>query len=159
RSLRGKTALKVLQRGAAHIRTQHQILSEEQARAGCWLLRPSEWIMGREEREYELADVVHVLSSFAMRAFLEERVSRHKLLSLPLGVSLKAFRPPESVIEARRKRILDGEPLRVLTVGTFCYRKGVLDLAELARSLPRDRFRFRVVGPVDPEARRLQKAL
>jgi glycosyltransferase involved in cell wall biosynthesis len=159
RALRGTSTLKVLQRGSAHIREQHRLLAEEEARAGHWILKPSRWIIEREEREYELADVIHVLSTFALRSFLERNISRNRLFPLSLGVNLRKFRPSAAALEARRERLRRGDPLRVLTVGTFCYRKGALDLAELARTLPRERFHFRWVGPVAAEAAGLCREL
>ena len=52
-------------RGSAHIRTQAQLLEEEEIRCGQPIDRPSAWMVAREEREYKLADLVIVLSSFA----------------------------------------------------------------------------------------------
>jgi glycosyltransferase involved in cell wall biosynthesis len=57
--------------------------------------------------------------------------------------------------ERRCARILRGEPLQVLTVGSFSFRKGALDLAEMAQSL-KGRMNFRFVGDVPPECRKLR---
>jgi glycosyltransferase involved in cell wall biosynthesis len=66
-----------------------------------------------------------------------------------------AFRPGNEVVEARCRRILSGAPLRVLYTGAVSLRKGLWDLAKLARANDRRRFQFHCVGPVLPEARRL----
>lgn len=159
RAVADRPTLRVLQRGSTHIRTQRQLLEEEERRAGCWLEKPSDWIVAREEREYALADAIHVLSRFAYDSFLAQGVPPEKLYYLPLGVSTRAFRAAPDVLEERCRRILAGEPLRVLNVGTFSYRKGALEFAELLRRLDPARFRFRFVGPVAHEARALQRSL
>jgi glycosyltransferase involved in cell wall biosynthesis len=150
-----RATLRVLHRGSSHIRTQRRLLEEEERRAERWIEKPSDWIVAREEREYELADVIHVLSEFARHSFLEAGTSADKLYLLRLGVRLKSFQPVPAVIEERCRRIRSGAPLRVLSVGTFCCRKGALDLREVVRRLHGGAYSFRFVGPVAPDARAL----
>jgi glycosyltransferase involved in cell wall biosynthesis len=50
-------------------------------------------------------------------------------------------------VEARRRRILSGAPLRVLYVGAISFRKGLWDLSTVARSLSGADVQFRLVGP------------
>jgi glycosyltransferase involved in cell wall biosynthesis len=159
RAFRGRSTLKVLQRASAHIRTQRELLAIEEQRAGCWVEKPSDWIVGREEREYALADAIHILSGFALDSFLAHGVPREKLYYLPLGVSTRAFRASPEAVAARRQRILASEPLRVLNVGTFSYQKGAADFAAVIGRLDPARFRFRFVGPIAPEARVLRGRL
>jgi glycosyltransferase involved in cell wall biosynthesis len=149
------TTLRVLHRGSSHIRTQRRLLEEEERRAGRWIEKPSDWIVAREEREYELADVIHVLSEFARRSFVEEGILAARLYMLRLGVRLKNFQPLTAVIDERWRRIRSGAPLRVLSVGTFCCRKGALDLRDAVRQLHAGPYSFRFVGPVAPDARAL----
>lgn len=155
RSLAGRRDLRVLHRASSHIAVQRRILDEEQIRAGVYIDKPSDWIIAREKREYELADVIHVLCDFAVTSFLTEGVKPSKLYRLTLGVEVDRFRPAPEVIEARRRRILSGNPLRVLNVSTFCYRKGAYDWQEAIAKLPESRFLIRFVGPIAPEAREL----
>jgi glycosyltransferase involved in cell wall biosynthesis len=63
-----------------------------------------------------------------------------------------AFRAPPAAVTERARRLRAGEPLRVLNVGTFSYRKGMHDWAAVVRAVPPERFRFRFVGAVAPEA-------
>jgi glycosyltransferase involved in cell wall biosynthesis len=149
--LSSSCGLKSLVRGSAHIKVQSRLLEEEGIRCGVNMDRASAWMIGREEREYELADVVFVLSSFAHRSFVEQGYPADKLRLLPLGSQLELFRPKPEVIEQRCERILSGNPLRVLTVGSFSYQKGILDLAEIARK-GKGRFEFCFVGSVAKEA-------
>jgi glycosyltransferase involved in cell wall biosynthesis len=145
--LRHRPTLKVLQRGSSHIRTQRQLLEEEEQRVGAWVEKPSDWIIAREEREYALADAVHLLSDFAVRSFLDQ------------GVSTANFRASSAVIEERCRRILAGEPLRVLNVGTFSIQKGAVDYLRVIPELASEPFSFRFVGPVSSDGRVLARRL
>lgn len=152
RALSGSRTVRICHRSSSHIRKQARLLEEEENRVGIFQERPSPWIISREEREYALADVIYVPSSFVKGTFLTEGVLPEKLILIPHGVDTKAFRPPAEAIEARCRRILSGEPLQVLNIGTFSYRKGMRDLAEVIRRLHRGNFRFGFVGPIAPEA-------
>jgi glycosyltransferase involved in cell wall biosynthesis len=153
------TALRMMARGSAHIRTQARLLEEEELRTGTKLDRPSRWIIAREEREYALADRILVLSRFAWDSFSAEGVNPGKLTLLPLGARLEHFRPPVEVVEARCARVLSDAPLRVLFVSTLCFRKGMLDMASILNNPGNRRFQFRFVGPVSNEARTLVRSL
>ncbi|MGA2590650.1 MAG: glycosyltransferase family 4 protein [Bryobacteraceae bacterium] len=159
RATSGRTELRMMVRGSAHIRTQARLLEEEQHRTGTRMDRPSRWIVGREEREYVLADRILVLSRFAWDSFVAEGVSPGRLTLLPLGARLDDFRPSPEVVEARCSRILSGEPLRILFVGALSFQKGMLDMASILRSPGNERFHFRFVGPVSKEARMLVRGL
>lgn len=154
KALAPRDELVVVMRGSAHIRTQARILEEEESRTGISQQRPSPWIISREQREYSLADRVVVLSSFAYGTFLEEKFPSERLWLLPLGSEVNAFRPSGAVMEARCRRILAGEPLRVLYVGALSFQKGLWDLEIIVRSLSDQKFRFRFIGPVSPEAKK-----
>jgi glycosyltransferase involved in cell wall biosynthesis len=148
-----------LMRGSSHIRTQARLLLEEERRAGVRQDQPTPWIIAREEREYALADRVVVLSSFARESFVSEGVAPSRLRLLLLGARLDWFRPSPAVLNARIQRILAGEPLRVLYVGSLSYRKGLLDLANIARELSPSGFQIQLVGPQPAETRRLRLEL
>src|SRR5437764_14913100 len=92
-----RTSLRLVMRGSAHIRTQAEILAQEQKRAPCRIDQPSQWMIAREQREYELADQIVVLSSFAYRSFRAEGVPDSKLWLVPLGAETSAFRPSAEV--------------------------------------------------------------
>jgi glycosyltransferase involved in cell wall biosynthesis len=155
----GKSIVHFLLRGSAHIRAQARLLEEEERRTGAPQDRPSDWIIAREEREYELASAVIVLSSFARDTFLAQGVPAERVRVLLSGADLGAFRPDQSIVDARRQRILSGEPLRVLNVGTFSFRKGVWDLAPVVTTLAREGLEFRFVGPTSGEAASLAREL
>lgn len=151
-SLDTKKTHKILVRGSSHIRTQARLLEEEESRAGLAVDKPSTWMIGREEREYRLADQIVVLSTFARDSFLDHGINAQHLKILPLGAQLGRFRPPASLIEERCQRVLSGQPLHVLMVGTFSLRKGAIDLLKLASSTGSD-FQFRFVGAIADDAK------
>jgi len=146
-------------RGSSHIATQNRLLEEEERRCGSAIARPSAWMMAREQREYELADRIAVLSTFALESFVSEGVPRERLMLLPLGVDLEHFRPAPEVVAERQRRILAGEPLRILFVGTASFQKGVLDLAAIVQRLQGPRFQFRFVGDTPAESAALLREL
>ncbi|BAQ66447.1 glycosyltransferase family 4 protein [Geminocystis sp. NIES-3709] len=147
------TTIKFLVRGSSHIKVQKQLLVEEEIRANKLLNQsieidqPNDWIIQREEIEYQLADRILVLSSFAYKSFIEQGFPPHKLKILPLGAQLSVFRPDIEIIEARCQRILSGKPLKVLMVGTFSLRKGVIDFVKIAKNASSN-FQFQFVGGI-----------
>ena len=91
-------------RGSAHIVTQARLLEEEERRVGEPQDRPSQWMIAREQREYELVDAIAVLSTFSYSTFLwREGYQKEKLRILLFGASLYQFRPNLQIIEDRRK--------------------------------------------------------
>ena len=137
--LSGKPTLRICHRSSTHIRTQAVILELEEKRTGVRIERPSPWIIRREEREYSLADFIIVLSSFSYDSFVNEGVPSEKLSLLPLGARLQDFRPSRQLVEKRCQRILSGQPLQVLNVGTFSSRKGAWDMTCLLYTSPSPR--------------------
>ncbi len=158
-ALRKRPTVRFLARSSTHIVRQRQLLDEEEVRAGVWVEKPSDWIVAREQREYALADAIHLLGHFPLQSFLELGEDAEKLYTLHLGVDVRSFRAPAAVIAERKRRVRAGEPLRVLNVGTFCLRKGALDYVPLIRSSGPRRFCFRFVGPVASDALHLWREL
>jgi glycosyltransferase involved in cell wall biosynthesis len=143
--------IKSLVRGSAHIRTQHEILLQEQERAGSPIELPSQWMMKREEQEYDLANNIVTLSNFAYQSFIDQQVPASKLLVIPLGSDVRHFRPSRAVIDARINRLKSGAPLRVISTGTASLRKGVLDMIKIAQTLPHS-IQIQWVGGIGSDA-------
>lgn len=159
RVLQDTPTLRICRRGSSHIRTQARLLEEEERRTGVKLDRPSSWIISREEREYALADVVQGNSTFVALSMIEQGVPIEKTSTVLGAVELSAFRASPSIIEARCQRILAGEALRIIHVGMFTFRKGMWDMGAIIRNVEPNRYRFRFVGPIAPEAREFAKQL
>lgn len=149
-------SIRILIRGSAHIRHQREILLDECKRTGYSVSLPSRWIVDREEREYALADYILVLSDFCRISFVGRGVPPEKILTFGLGADTDKFKPSPAAVENRRRRLLAGNRLRVLTVGTFSFQKGAYDLVSIAASL-KDTADFRFVGSVEKEAAALVK--
>lgn len=132
-------AATVVERGSAHAAVQARLLREEHERFG--LPQPA-WMMRLVERclaEYEIADYVHVPSSFCRQSFLEAGFAARKLLQSPYGVDLSRFAP--SPLPAT---------FTVLFVGEIGLRKGTLDLLEAWRRAGLTDSRLVLCGSVDP---------
>jgi glycosyltransferase involved in cell wall biosynthesis len=149
----------VVIRASAHILTQDRLLAEEATRTGVMLERPTKWLISRELREYALADSVIVLSNFAQHSFLENGFAAARLRTVNLGFTPRLGRCTPETCEARCGRIRKGDALRILFVGAFSYRKGIVDFAEIVRACDPNRFRFRFVGHVEPFAHKIQSDL
>ncbi|MDZ7962630.1 MAG: glycosyltransferase family 4 protein [Aulosira sp. DedQUE10] len=153
KSVPSSKSLKVLVRGSSHIRVQNKLLEEEKKRSSISVSieKPSAWMTAREEREYQISDIVLVLSTFAKKSFIQQGFDQKKLRLLPLGAELSKFRPAEIVIDERCQRILSRQPLRILMVGTLSLRKGAIDFVEIAKTAG-SAFNFQFVGAVTAEA-------
>lgn len=158
RSKKLASAVRIVTRGSTHIRTQRRLLLEEEARTGVPMFKPSDFLLEREEREYALADCVQVVSSFAATTFQMKQFPRDRLWMLPNAVNLDWYGASVASREERRRRLLSAEPLRVLMVGTFSYRKGVQDWAEVVRRMS-GKCVFRFVGDITPETLPLVETL
>lgn len=146
---------RVLMRGSAHIAEQAALLEEEERRTGVPLERPSPWMIAREQREYDRADRIIVLSEFARASFERRGIGSDRISVVPLGVDVRAFRVASADLEARVARVLGGRPLHVLFAGTLSARKGISDLLATARACEGLPMEFTLVGPALPETAEL----
>lgn len=148
----GPKQLRMVVRGSTHIRFQQRLLQEESQRSGAVQELPSEWICAREEREYALAHRVVVPSTFAQQSFIAQGVPAERVFRLIPGSPATEFSPDPAVLAARWQRYQKLEILRVLVVGTVCYRKGLFDFERVVQSLAPGQFEFRWVGAINREA-------
>jgi len=84
-------------------------------------------LLRAEEAEHRLADRIVVPSSFASETLIENDVPAHKIVVIPFGVDLSAFRQPSRPDTSR--------PVRFIFIGALGVRKGVPVLLEAWRSL------------------------
>lgn len=101
-----------------------------------------DWVARRVEEELALADLILVPSRFVADQLQMHGVPPEKIATLPYGVDLRAFHPPEERKDQR------GPRLECLYVGQISHRKGIrvlLEAARLCRDLP---IRFRLIGPI-----------
>ncbi len=98
----------------------------------------------RMEAEIERADRILVLTSFQRQTFIESGVEEQKLVVIPLGVQIDAFRP------APRE---EDRPFRVLFAGQLTQRKGLSYALEGFRKAAIPGAEFVLVGPTVGSAR------
>ncbi len=155
----------VLERPATHMLFQQEMLDEEFARWGAKRIPPRDpWGVDKALREYEEADAITVPSHWVKRSFLAMGVPEEKLVHVPYGVDLEAFRPGDGERE---------DPgFRAVFAGSLSLQKGVHYLlqgaeqagvevwlfgglyAELEPFLSRYEGTFRMFGHVPQEALR-----
>jgi glycosyltransferase involved in cell wall biosynthesis len=108
--------------GSFHMVSEKKIMMEEARR---WSLPvpkdlAADWVIDRENAEFELADHVFVLSKASKRSLIREGVAEEKIFVNPCGVDLSGF--------IQGKKTESG--FRILQVGVISFKKGVLDLAK-----------------------------
>jgi len=115
--------------GSFHQQEEQLLIQEEAAR---WSVATPphtapDWIIEKEDREFEVADSVFVLSSAARDSMVRRGVAKNKICVNPCGVDLDAFRPGEKLDEI----------FRVIQVGRISLGKGVLTLLNAFATLQR----------------------
>lgn len=127
----------ICDRGSSHIRIQDDILAREYDVWGVPHNRIDPRTIAREEREYALADIVTVPSTFAYRSFVEAGIPASKLRLIPYGVNLNRFR-----------KVDDPDPTTfdVLFVGCVSLQKGIPYLLQAFARLVHPGKRLTIVG-------------
>ena len=124
---------------------ERALLAEEQSRFPGWAepMEPAreavEAYAAREKEEWAQCDLILCGSDFVREAIRSIGGPAERCAVVPYGVE----GPKQKAEIGKQKR--EG-PLRVLTVGTVCLRKGMPYVAQAAETL-RGRMTFRVVGP------------
>jgi glycosyltransferase involved in cell wall biosynthesis len=124
---------------------ERKLLAEEQNRFPGWEapLEPAreaaEAFTAREKEEWANCDRILCGSDFVKDAIRAVGGPTERCAVIPYGFDL-----PGKKLETRNRK--SGGPLRVLTVGTVCLRKGLPYVAQTAETL-RGQMIFRVVGP------------
>jgi glycosyltransferase involved in cell wall biosynthesis len=100
---------------------------------------PTDAMVERVEREYELADRIRVSSGWAKESMVRNGVIADKITVCPQPVDLSRFREP-------RSRGPQSGPLRVVSVGSLDLRKGFVYLLRAARAVGPNRVKVELVG-------------
>jgi glycosyltransferase involved in cell wall biosynthesis len=104
---------------------------------------PTDEMIARVEREYELADRIRVSSEWAKRSMVARGVAADKIFVCPQPVDLVRFRP--SAVRSPSAPQPTGA-LRVVFVGSIDVRKGFVYLLQAVRAVGADRVRVEFVG-------------
>jgi glycosyltransferase involved in cell wall biosynthesis len=141
----------ILESPNGHLRAFREVYREEARRwlGARWAGHPSEAMVRRVEREYELADRIRVSSEWSRRSLVAGGVPPAKLEVLQQAIDLSRWSPAP----ARPPPV---GPIRLVFVGTLDLRKGFAYLLEAIRRLGPARFELEVVGATgDRLSRRL----
>ena len=137
-------AMTVALRGSAHIRTQLELVREEYLAFGLKAPSGSTKIIERECAEYDSADMINVISTFALRTFLDRGFAASRLILTPLAVDVPSF--TGDIRHTPRTG-----PLRVLFLGNISLRKGVQYLLEATNALGPKAVSVSLVGGVSAD--------
>jgi glycosyltransferase involved in cell wall biosynthesis len=131
----------VLDNPNGHIRGFAEAYRTEWARwvGGTYRAHPTDEMIARVEREYELADRIRVSSGWARQSMVGRGVPADKVFLCPQPPDLIRFRPPTE------RRPASG-PLRVVYVGSLDLRKGFVYLLRATRLVGPGRVRVELVG-------------
>ncbi len=131
----------VIERGSSHMLYQQKILNEEFALLGKRYSTTHPKAVEQELVEYEEADAIVTPSSFARRSFLAQGVPQQKLITVPYGADLSAFRPVPK----------EDDKFRVIFCGGLTIQKGVHYLLQAFSELRLPNAELWLVGNVAPE--------
>lgn len=138
---RASGSVAILDRTNTHIAHQQAVLADAYEQAG---LEPLAFHtpegIARGEAEYEAAQFICTLSSFARRTFIDAGVAEDKLLLVPSATNLSAFTPHPKRDDA----------FRLVFVGYVSIKKGVHHLLEALAGMESGRPELLLVGGVDP---------
>lgn len=140
---RARGMLCILDHASGFVTIEQELYNEQWRRYPDWgsPRETTDGLLGyaaRQRRELELADLVLVPSSFAKDCLIRAGADPAKLTVLPL-----AFAANNGTLPVREPR---SGPLRVLFAARQALLKGLPDLVEAFRLLPKDQFVGRVVG-------------
>lgn len=85
----------IVDHGSLHHKIENSLIVQDCEEIGIdWrqYIRP-QWITERQQREFELADSVFVLSQVARHSLVDQGVAEQKIVVTPLGVDSNVFRP------------------------------------------------------------------
>ncbi len=131
--------------GNVHPRQQYDTLADEFARWGLRRRMPRA-VLARALAEIRQADYLICPTDQARESFCAAGVAAAKLITIPNGVDLDRFRPPEQRAS---------HPFRVLFVGQIGFRKGVPYLLQAWQRLAWRDAELWLVGNIDAELRPL----
>ncbi len=106
---------------------------------------PTEEMIARVEREYELADRIRVSSTWARQSMIRGAVPEDKVFVCPQPINRLRFHPPAARLPATG-------PLRVCAVGSLDLRKGFVHLLRAVRLVGPSRVQVEFVGATGERA-------
>jgi len=145
-------ALAVLEHAMVHVDVAMSLAEDEYKkwdRTGQPYSRLSSAMIRRMRKEYDAADFICVLSTFAEKSFHNAGVDKRKIVKVSLGVDIAAFSPGPPRVGA----------FRILFVGRLEFPKGVQYLLQAFASISHSDAELWLVGHACPEIESCLKEL
>lgn len=132
-----------IDRTNSHILHQNRIWAEELRKYGVYWKPSSTRVTDVHLAEYEAADYILVLSSYARKTFLENGIKPEKVILLPSGINTHVFKPCE----------VTKNPRQVLFCGGISLKKGAHHLMEAAVNVQSCGVEVVLLGSISAEMR------
>jgi len=139
-------AVTVLERGSSHILYQQKILREEYEKFDVPLrpyMLPHPRIVEKELQEYQETGYISVPSSYVRQTFLDAGVPQDRMIQVPYGVDLAAFRQVPK----------EDDVFRIIFAGGLSLRKGIHYLLQAFAELNLANAELLLVGSMNEEVR------
>jgi glycosyltransferase involved in cell wall biosynthesis len=136
-------AVTVLERCSSHIEIQRDLMKGEYHRWGISPQLPDPRIVETELSEYQEADYISIPSQFVKETFIQKGISEKKLIHVPYGVDLSAFRQVPKT----------DKTFRVIFAGGMSLRKGIHYLLQAFSELKLPQSELWLLGSMSKEAR------
>ncbi len=136
----------IVERGSSHIVYQNNILKEEYAKFGI-AYSINQRVIDKELKEYEEADYISVPSTFVKKSFLENGITKKKIIQNAYGAS-SFF---QKMNGPKRNKFV------ILYVGSLTVRKGLIYLFEALKLLdiPKENYEVYFIGKVADELKEM----
>lgn len=137
-------AITVVEHGSSHIVYQNNILKEEYEKYGIKTTPfqlPHPKVIEKELKEYEEADYIAIPSFFSKETFVQQGISKSKIIHVPYGVDLSLFRQIQKTDTV----------FRVIFGGGLCLRKGTHYLLQAFSELKLKNAELLLVGTITEE--------
>ena len=135
----------VLDRTNTHMDFQYDVIKEGYDALGMDAKIMSPGLRDKGIKEYDAADHISVLSSFARKTFIDKGVDPNKLILIPSGVDAERFYPTQK----------EDKVFRMIFCGVACVKKGTHDLLEAFRKLDIEGSELWIIGKVAPDFRQI----
>jgi glycosyltransferase involved in cell wall biosynthesis len=149
--LKPKGVVCVLDQPIGHYAALNETMAREKLRHpaffGAKQLGVPDWLLSRQRRAAEVADLIVVGSEFAAQTMVDHRVAPSKIRVVPYGYDESAF-----PAERPYRTPIRGRPIEFLFVGTVGARKGLAYLLDAFKDVDRSKARLTIVGPLDMPA-------
>lgn len=137
----------ICERSSSHILYQEKILNDEYSKLG-FKRKINKWIIDRELKSYELADLILVPSNFVKKTF-EEYGLNNKVCVINFGANTDEFKKLNTKKET--------DEFNILFVGQLSIRKGLHYLTRSFKDFDHPKKKLHIVGPRTPETNLIDK--